>query len=531
MPRRGRASHHRREVSPLSRKLDLPLFAGLLVAALAFTAPQVREGDPDLGWHLATGRYIVEHHAVPHTDPFSYTAQGRPWIAHEWATDVVFYLLDRAWGIRGLVLFRQMTQVLGVVLTYLLCLRAGVHPLAALVGGAGYLFFVIATLNARPQMLLPVYTLLLLHILLSYRQGRRRALWWILPLTVLWANTHGGFLLLFAILAIFIVDQAIDQPEGGLRSGRFAFRPRKALPVVGIAALAAVATLCNPNGLRGSVYPLTYLTGDLAYAASRVQEWQSPDFSAAIHRFPLLALLLAPVLLAMSPVVPNLFQLLLLMFVTLGYLKYQRMVPIFGVVWIWLAAEVLQRRFLKPYQPQDNPRTAPMAVSIFVLAAVLFAAGLPWLKPTSQLLGREAYPAAAVEVAQDNGLSGRLLNTYHYGGYIVWRYYPTPVVFIDGRADVFAGALFNDGLTMMRGKMGWHRLLRQYRIDWAIVQRDEPLSELLRLTPGWHLIYADGVACLFVHDGPANTKVLQRWRAGKLKLPKGAVLPVLRPNS
>ena len=509
-------------------KFELPLLAGLLVAAMAFTMPHVRECDPDLGWHLATGRYILEHHAIPHTDPFSYTAHGWPWIAHEWATDIVLYTLCRAWGIHGLVLFRQVTQVLGVVLAYLLCLRAGAHPLLSAAGGVSYLLFVQPTLGARPQMLLPVYTLLLLHILLSYRQGHRYALWWVLPLTVLWVNTHGGFLLLFVVLAIFLIDQAIDQPADSVRANGFALNPRKALPVLGIFALAAGVGLLNPNGVTGAIYPLTYFGGDLGRAASQVQEWQSPDFSDPVHRFSLLGLLTAPVLMALAPVAPNVFQLLLFVFVTYGFLRYQRMVPIFGVVLIWLAAQSLQARLLRPYRPvvpaspAESRRSSLMAVSIFAMAAVLFIVGLPWLKPAPNLVRPEAFPERAIEVAQSNHLSGNLLNTYHYGGYILWRYYPKPVVFIDGRADIFAGPLFDDCFTMMRGQMGWDWKIKQYRIDWAILQRDQTLCALLRQAPCWHLLYADDVACLFVRDGTANAGVLARWREGKLLMPGSA---------
>jgi len=44
----------------------------------------VRLSDPDPWWHLATGRWIVEHHAIPHADPFSFTMAGAPWRAVDW---------------------------------------------------------------------------------------------------------------------------------------------------------------------------------------------------------------------------------------------------------------------------------------------------------------------------------------------------------------------------------------------------------------------------------------------------------------
>jgi hypothetical protein len=56
--------------------------AALFVGLLAPAARNVT--DPDVWWHLKTGQYITEHKSVPHTDPFSYTRAGEPWVAHEW---------------------------------------------------------------------------------------------------------------------------------------------------------------------------------------------------------------------------------------------------------------------------------------------------------------------------------------------------------------------------------------------------------------------------------------------------------------
>lgn len=36
--------------------------------------------DFDLGWQLATGRFVVQYKQIPGTDVFSYTARGKEWI-------------------------------------------------------------------------------------------------------------------------------------------------------------------------------------------------------------------------------------------------------------------------------------------------------------------------------------------------------------------------------------------------------------------------------------------------------------------
>ena len=48
--------------------------------------------DFDLGWQLATGRWVVQHRHVFSTDVFSYTAAGQPWI-YPVLSGVAFYLV------------------------------------------------------------------------------------------------------------------------------------------------------------------------------------------------------------------------------------------------------------------------------------------------------------------------------------------------------------------------------------------------------------------------------------------------------
>src|ERR1700747_3374324 len=66
------------ETIHLPRRLFLVLGAAVLI--YAFLAGLRTVTDFDLGWQMATGRWIVQHHHSPSTDVFSYTAQGQPWI-------------------------------------------------------------------------------------------------------------------------------------------------------------------------------------------------------------------------------------------------------------------------------------------------------------------------------------------------------------------------------------------------------------------------------------------------------------------
>ena len=59
----------------------------LLMFALGFAAPLA---DPDLPMHLATGAWIVQHHAVPWVEPFAWTRWGAPYYAYSWLPEVVY---------------------------------------------------------------------------------------------------------------------------------------------------------------------------------------------------------------------------------------------------------------------------------------------------------------------------------------------------------------------------------------------------------------------------------------------------------
>ena len=61
--------------------------------------------DPDIWWHLREGQWIVSHHAVPTTDPFSTYGVGRRWIAYSWLFEVLVYGLFQGFGLWGIVAY------------------------------------------------------------------------------------------------------------------------------------------------------------------------------------------------------------------------------------------------------------------------------------------------------------------------------------------------------------------------------------------------------------------------------------------
>ena len=226
--------------------------------------------DADVGWHIRTGDYILSRHAVPRVDLYSFSKPGAPWYAWEWLTDVLDSGLHKMAGLKGIVLFAAVLIALYAWTLVRRMVRRDVHLFVALgvallgVGGSSMHFL------ARPHLL----TLLLLSISVwLIEEDRLRPssrIWWLVPLTAVWTNLHGGFLALIAVLGLATVGSAIEAWFGFNGTIRDAVRYAK------LTLACAAATLVNPYGWNLHRHVLEYLRSD--WIRNVIQEFQSPVF-------------------------------------------------------------------------------------------------------------------------------------------------------------------------------------------------------------------------------------------------------------
>src|SRR5580704_1104834 len=102
--------------------------------------------DADAGWHIRTGQYILDHHAVPHQDLYSFSKPGAAWYAWEWGVDLIDGALHRGFGLKGVVLLAGLLIALFATTLLRRMVWRNVHLFAALivsllaVGGASIHF-------------------------------------------------------------------------------------------------------------------------------------------------------------------------------------------------------------------------------------------------------------------------------------------------------------------------------------------------------------------------------------------------------
>jgi hypothetical protein len=442
--------------------------------------------DPDIWWHLKTGEYIAQHRSVPHADPFSYTRAGHPWVAHEWLTEVGMYELQLHAGFGPLiVLFAAITAIA----FFLLYLRCGPAPYLA---GMATLCAAWATAplwGVRPQILSLLLTSLWL-LILERSENNPRVLWWTLPLTLLWVNLHAGFALGLVLSALFLAGELIERRLARRHSSfpkTNAHLPRSTL----ILLLDLFLVPLNPNGLRMFAYPIETLRSTTMQ--SYIAEWASPNFHRPEY-WPFLLIILATMAtLCFSRIPLRPRDLILLLVALYASLISIRMIPLF----VLIATPLFVKRLGN--WPRTHPRPHSRLRTSLNVLIILAMAAFATVRLT-QIIHHEAeareFPAHAVAYLRQHPPTGPIFNLYDWGGYLIWKLYPTTPVFIDGRADLYGPELLHDFADVYEFKGSWQQILQRWHIQTVIIPPTSALAVGLQSAPGWTVAYQDSQAII-----------------------------------
>ncbi|HWB85811.1 MAG TPA: hypothetical protein VG675_16835 [Bryobacteraceae bacterium] len=506
MPARSAKAH---KPAPAASPVSLPAwfrpvllaFAGIFLIGLFST----EIADTDFWWHLRAGEFIVQHHALPVPDPFAYTTvMGHPqysgeWttrhfnLTHEWLAQSIFYLVYRATGFPGVVIFRA-------ILLMLFCAIAGLVAYRRCGGFYRGIAAAMATASVATQFTSDrpfLFTFLFLAITVALLEYRR-ALWLLPPLFLVWGNCHGGFVMGWAVLVAYCGEAVYRfwrkaPAEGDQR-------------LLGIAALSVLASGINPNGFRVlevlSYYQRSFMT-------SKLEEWGRPQFWPP-KMFSILLALSAAVLAWAHRRVRPVDWLLFAAFAGACFTAER------NVIWIAFLGPILLATYL-PWKRIVQP-IVEVAAGVLLLSA--FATGIAHGSFFQLRTASWKFPAGAADFLLQHHVTQRMFNTYEYGGYLMWRLWPQERVFIDGRAlneSVFADyvrMLYNHDAS---GGMSATELLDHYGIQVIVMNGFEYVSgALYNLAPAladpkqteWALVYQDAQAVVFMRHPPPGVEPL-----------------------
>jgi hypothetical protein len=482
----------------LQKVFSFPAMLVGMLAALAVFTVRSRFDDPDMWWHLKTGELIWTSHRIPTTDIFSYTTNHHAYIPHEWLSQLLIFAAYRIGGYSGLMLWLCCFTAAVLIAGYGLCALYSGNAKVAFLGAMVIWMFGTIGLSIRPQM---VGYLLLLVELLLLELGRTRDPRWFFalpPLFAIWINCHGSFFLGLILAALLLFSSWFQFQSGSLIATRW--EPRRRRILTWALALSGLALFLNPVGAKLILYPLQIMLHSPVNLGA-VSEWRplrladprGISFLAVIGSIVLLVIIRRSQLL--------LHELLILLPVMVVAARHERLVFIFGLV----AAPVLCRLLSDFYDQYSVAQDRPLPNAVLLAASVLIMVlAFPNLQNlTAQV--EEQSPVKAVEFIETHHLSGRMLNEYVFGGYLIWAA-PDHPVFVDGRTDIFewTGVLqeYGNWATLQSPP---RVLLDKYQIAFCLLGRDAPMASVLALLPEWKAVYSDDHSVIFVRTpSPAS---------------------------
>ncbi len=472
----------------------------VFILALGLFTMAVRGmSDPDVWWHLRTGQLMVHNDSIFHTDPYSFTRFGQPWINHEWLSEVLLFGIYRLAGFGGLIV--AFAAVIAATL-FLVFLRSPGRPYLAAIMTLWGALASSPTWGVRPQMLSLLLGSIFL-VLLEASEQRPNILWWTAPLMLLWANLHAGYPIGLALIALFFVGE-------GLEAATCPQPWQKSLPR--LKRLAAAFVLCtalvavNPNGIRLYWYPFQTLGSEAMHRF--IHEWFSPDFHDPTY-VPLLLMLLALIAgLALSPRRPRLRNLLLVLATIPAALRSMRHVPILVLVIVPVLTEMalawLQQRGVLRWSSKAHLGLAARTLVFNLIVLLTFIVFT--VVRIREVVGHQAeteaqhFPTAAAAFLQREHPPSPMMNHYNWGGYFIWKLYPQYRVFLDGRADVYGDALMTEFASCYYLKDDWRKSLEAWGIRTVVLPPDAPLITALRTSPKWRQIYGDSEAVILTRS-------------------------------
>ena len=469
--------------------------------------------DADVGWHIRNGEYILDHHAVPHHDLFSFSKPGAPWYAWEWLSDVLDGSLFRLAGLKGVVLAAGLAIALFGISLVRRILRTGVNLFAAMI--VALLGVGTASLHylARPH----IFTLLLLSGCMWLVEtdldgsASRKRIYWLIPIVCVWTNLHGGFLVMVAVLGVIAAGLAVEallKSSGELASPTLSSLIHNAnwsqtMRYAGLTAACAAVSLVNPYGWGLHKHIVEYMRSD--WIMNVVQEFRSPSFRGeTMLQFEVLlfcGLIAAGALFRRRRVAQG----LLILFFSYLALSSARHVPLFVAATLPLiASEVAEwwtaftrnapkgslRKILNQMAEDSLPgfrRTSVWPVA-FVVALMFIGKPIKW--PAD--FPAEVFPVEMVKTHEAQIVASRVLTTDQWADYLIFRNPARQRVFVDGRSDFYGPEVGNQYIQLLNGAWDWERTLNKYQFTMALLPVEQPVVQLLKQKPDWRVIQDDG---------------------------------------
>ncbi|MBI5418624.1 MAG: hypothetical protein HZA60_00910 [Deltaproteobacteria bacterium] len=523
----------------------------------------------DYGIHLSIGKHFIETGKVPDKEFMNYPLLNQPMNYEELGFQAILYTVYRVVGSDGVSVFVWLMATLSFFFIYKSLRARDINPYIALFTMLIFAMPFRIRLQPRPEIIAYFFTSYLIYgCSLFYYKGNRKILYTFPLVFLLWANIHPSTLAGIGAVGAFgtqslVVIYRDKFAKASLKNNLF-------VPL-GIFVLCVLATFLSKHGVESVLTPVrlmvnpNQMTGisemtsvknsgfyefykyilavSVVFGALGLIAWKLKihDIIMAVYGLKL-PLQVARGMAFMSvfaiPMVAQSFDGFLRRIRT--YLSRREEASLKAGMKAVKEKEPSRKKQGKKVHPAAEQKPTPAspaplpALRYFRLPIVL-----AWLV----FLGATGYGAYYIRVGTadivENGIGltehkfslksgeflrnldikGNMFNFFDLGGFVEWQVYPRKLTFIDGRAG--NPTLFMEHQAITSGMGDMESTFRKYNITYVITKTVDsagmvlPLINYLAMSPSWELVFADGLAVVFVKNIPENRAIIDRYKISK----------------
>jgi len=443
-----------------------------LVVVAATTMVGIRAvSDPSPWLHLRVGQFLLDGGRFGLPDPWA-PHPSHAFVLTEWLPSIVAQMLYSVAGLPAIAWLRCLSMLLLLTATLWTTRRvSGAVP--SLVAALACVLAAGEGMTERPQAL--SFVLLAITLGAWWRTAEDlRPRWWLVPLTWLWASSHGLWVIGLGLGVVIVASLAIDRRLDRRQAGR----------LLAIPALGLVAAALTPVGPRLLLTPLT--SG--GNGSEFVGEWQPTSIRDpyAILTLAMLAIVLLGWI--RSRAVPPWWQVALATLSLVSTLTMVRTIALGAVLAAPLFAQALQDHVQRHGPSSVDPvtRRATLGWLALVTAAAVIAMPLagaiaktPVGVPEGLRTQLSAIPAGTVILAEDDKT-----------GWLLWAE-PQLAPAIDIRTEIYSSAHLAAYVRTMAVLPGWQEFIRSTRSTYALVAQQSPIATALSERLGWRPLGTD----------------------------------------
>jgi hypothetical protein len=434
-------------------------------------------GDQSAWLHLSIARQLLDGGGFGRVDPWVLGA-AKPYVATEWLPAIAAYKLHEVFGLSSIAWLRGV----GILLLLAVTIWAGrrvADTVPALIAAGAALVGAGHALTARPQLL--GFVFLSLAVVAWWQMaGDLRPRWWLVPLTWVWASSHGLWVVGVGFGVVTVAGLALDRRLTWVSARR----------LLAVPALSLVAASLTPVGPALLLTPLTVGRDVRDF----VGEWQASSAHDPAAFVTLCMIALVATSWARSRRTPTWWQVAHLMVAFVATLAMERTVAVGAVVAAPLLAQTLQAWRGSPATAlprRDTLAWLAMGVSALLIAAPLAAtfAARPTAVPTGLQSALSSLPAGTV-VLEDTNMSS-------WVGWVAPQLRPVR----DSRSEIFTRQQHKDYARLVATAPGWDTILGRSGATWALVRTGSPLAAALHERTNWKTVGTDNGYSLLRRPG------------------------------